>query len=99
MDLGNLGSDLLERFPRLQHALDAKLFNRRAFRATQLSEEVFEALIIQGVNAQGLNHGLGADLEGVQVIATFKGDNDLRTQCSELPSKVSITDWCNTYLT
>ena len=71
MDLGNLGSDLLERFPRLQHALDAKLLNRRAFRATQVFEEVFEALIIQGVNAQSLNHCLGADLEGIQVIATF----------------------------
>ena len=99
MDLGNLGGDLLERFPRLQHALDAKLLNRRAFRATQLSEEVFEALIIQGVHAQSLNHGLRADLEGVQVIATINVDNYLRTQCSELPSKVSITDWCNTYLT
>ena len=71
MDLGNLGSDLLERFPRLQHALDAKLLNRRAFRATQVSEELFEALIIQRVNAQSLNNGLGADLEGIQVIAAF----------------------------
>ena len=79
MDLGNLGSDLLERFPRLQHALDAKLLHSRAFRATQVSEEVFEALIIQRMNAQGLNHRLGADFEGVQVIASLKGDNDLRT--------------------
>jgi hypothetical protein len=51
------------------------------------------------VHAQSLNHGLRADLEGVQVIATINVDNYLRTQCSELPSKVSITDWCNTYLT
>ena len=99
MDLGDLVSDLLERFPRLQHALDAKLLHSRAFRTTQVSEEVFEALIIQGMDAQGLNHRLGADFEGIQVIAALKGDNDLRTECSELPSKVSIADRCYTYLT